>query len=62
MAEWEELSNEREVGERLCRPMEVGERARRLTGAETSDPPGEKAGGFKTPALVKKVEIGSCAD
>lgn len=24
MAEWEELSNEREVGERLCRPMEVG--------------------------------------
>lgn len=62
MAEWEELSNEREVGERVRRPMEVGERACRLTGAETSDPPGEKAGGSKRPRSSKKVEIGSCAD
>lgn len=58
MAEWEELSNEREVGERLCRPMEVGERARRLTGAETSDPPGEKAGGSKRPRSSKKLKLG----
>ena len=43
-AEWEVLSNEREVGERVRRSMEVGERACRLTGVETSDPPGEKAG------------------
>ena len=43
-ADWEVLSNEREVGERVRRSMEVGERACRLTGVETSDPPGEKAG------------------
>ena len=58
VAEWEELPNEREVGERLCRPMEVGGRACRLTGAETSDPPGEKAGGSKRPRSSKKLKLG----
>ena len=58
VAEWEELSNEREVGERVRRPMEVGERACRLTGAETSDPPGEKAGSSKRPRLSKKLKLG----
>ena len=58
MAEREELSNEREVGERVRRPMEVGERACRLTAAETSDPPGEKAGSSKRPRLSKKLKLG----
>lgn len=58
MAEWEELPNEREVGERLCRPMEVGGRACRLTGAVTSDLPGERAWDSECPRSSKKLKLG----
>ena len=49
--------NERS-GSECAIPMKVGERACRLTGAETSDPPGEKAGSSKRPRLSKKLKLG----